>query len=104
MQSQEVYVFRIFVSGASVRSVRAVENLRELCGTKLGSGAAQIEVIDVLATPERAEQEKVIATPTVMRLSPPPSRRVIGDLADFDLAAAALGLPHGPAARDGHDG
>ena len=85
-------MFRIFVTGDSSRSQRAVENLRELCGTVL-EGDAQIEVVDVLSSPERAEAERVLATPTVLRLAPPPHRRVIGDLADFALAAAALGLP-----------
>ena len=88
-------MFRIFVMGASLRSVRAVEHLRELSAAALGD-AVEIEVVDVLASPERAEQEKIIATPTVLRLSPSPTRRVIGDLADLELAASALGLPGAP--------
>lgn len=90
MQSGEIYVFRIFVTGDSPRSQSAVENLRTLCRSIVGN-AATIEVVDVLADPGQAERERVIATPTVLQLSPKPGRRVIGDLADFDLAAAALG-------------
>lgn len=92
MPSGETYHFRIFVTGDSLRSQRAVENLRELCQVVVGR-AAEIEVVDVLSSPERAEEEKVIATPTVLRLSPSPTRRIIGDLGDLDLAASALGLP-----------
>lgn len=85
-------MFRIFVAGDSLRSERAVELLREICLTSLGY-TAEIEVVDVLGRPDRAEEEKIIATPTVVRLLPSPARRVIGDLTDFDLAASALGLP-----------
>jgi len=64
---------------------------------------ADIEVVDVLTSPERAESEKVIATPTVLRLSPAPARRVIGDLADYHMAAAALGLRSSDgSSTDGH--
>lgn len=92
-ETQDSYSFRIFVTGGSLRSQRAAANLRSLCAAALGDGFA-IEVVDVLERPELAEQERIIATPTVQRLSPPPSRRVVGDLSDFDLAAVALGLVH----------
>lgn len=102
MEAQEIYAFRIFVTGESLRSQRAVDNLRGLCAAAVGE-AVDIEVVDVLISPERAEQERVIATPTVLRLSPAPARRVIGDLADFHLAAVALGLQRpGPPSTDGH--
>lgn len=84
-------VFQIFVTGQSPRSQRAVENLRSLCAATLGDGFA-IEVVDVLERPDLAEHERIIATPTVLRRDPPPPRRVIGDLSDYELAASALGL------------
>ncbi len=92
-ESQNSYAFRIFVTGTSLRSHRAAVNLRELCAAALGDGF-EIELVDVLDRPDLAEEERIIATPTVLRLSPPPSRRVVGDLSDFKLAAAALGLSH----------
>lgn len=92
-ESQDGYAFRIFVTGTSPRSHRATVNLRELCAAALGDGF-EIEVVDVLERPDLAEQERIIATPTVQRLSPAPARRVIGDLSDFELAAAALGFAH----------
>ncbi len=97
-ETQDSYSFRIFVTGESLRSQRAATNLHSLCAAALGDGF-EIEVVDVLERPELAESERIIATPTVLRLSPPPSRRVVGDLSDFDLAAAALGLvqPEAPA-------
>jgi circadian clock protein KaiB len=50
-------------------------------------------VVDVVERPELAEQERIIATPTVVRRAPPPTRRVIGDLSDLRLTALSLGLP-----------
>lgn len=95
-------MFRIFVAGDSLRSQRAVEDLRGLCKARVGD-AAEIDVVDVLVQPQRAEEDRVMATPTVLRLSPPPARRVIGDLADFALAAAALGLMRDQATASGTD-
>lgn len=92
-ETQDSYSFRLFVTGASPRSQQAAANLRSLCAAAL-QHRFQIDVVDVLERPELAEEERIIATPTVLRLSPPPCRRVIGDLSDFDLAAAALGLVH----------
>ena len=96
----EIYSFRLFVTGDSLSSQRAIANLRGLCAAALGEGF-EMDVIDVLQRPELAEQERVIATPTVLRLSPPPPRRAIGDLSDFDLAAVALGLAHPQASTTG---
>lgn len=81
------------MTGDSPRSQRAADNLRNLCMVALGD-AFEIEVIDVSERPELAESERIIATPTVLRLSPPPLRRVVGDLSDFELASSALGLTH----------
>lgn len=97
-QTNDRYSFRLFVAGESLRSQRAAANLRSLCAAALGDGF-EIEVVDVLERPELAESERIIATPTVLRLFPPPARRVVGDLSDFELAAAALGLVHPPAPR-----
>ena len=95
-ESQDSYSFMIFVTGVSLRSQRAAANLRALCAAVLGDGF-EIEVVDVLERPELAEKERIIATPTVIQLSPPPVRRVVGDLSDFELASAALGLVRPPA-------
>ena len=89
------------MTGQSLRSQRAVANLRSLCAAALGDDF-EIDVVDVREQPESAEENRIIATPTVLRLSPPPRRRVIGDLSDFDLAATALGLQDPtPAQRGG---
>jgi circadian clock protein KaiB len=86
------YSFRIYVTGETTRSWQAVANLHRLCEAQL-AGHYEMEVVDVAERPELAEQERIIATPTVVRQAPPPRRRVIGDLSDLRLTAVSLGLP-----------
>ncbi|MEU6820465.1 circadian clock KaiB family protein [Streptomyces atriruber] len=86
------YSFTLFVAGATERSDAARWNLLTLCDTRLVDGY-ELEVIDVMQQPELAEENHILATPTVLRLSPLPRRRVIGDLSDQNRAALALGLP-----------
>lgn len=86
-----MYSFQIYVTGETVRSRQAVSNLKRLCESTIGD-AYNVEVVDVLKQPSLAEELRIIATPTVVRLSPPPPRRVIGDLSNFGLATIALDL------------
>jgi circadian clock protein KaiB len=68
-------------------AVRRIEQRVSAAGLPI-----QVEVIDVTADPDLAESERILATPTLVRESPPPRRRVIGDLSDTALAVAALDL------------
>ena len=86
------YSYRIYVAGDTPSSRRAVSNLRALCEARLASDY-ELEVVDVLHQPDRAEVARILATPTVFKLAPLPRRRVIGDLSDGGLAAIALDLP-----------
>jgi circadian clock protein KaiB len=88
---------RLFVTGTSPRTEIAVANLRRICEQEL-RGRYELQVIDVLEQPQLAEDEKVLATPTLIKQLPPPLRRVIGDLSDKDKVL--LGLEVRPAAHD----
>ena len=83
------YVLRLYVTGNTTRSERAINNLRRLCADVLRNGC-EVEVVDVLEQPELAEVDRVLATPTVIRRVPAPERRVVGDLSD--PAKVLLGL------------
>ena len=72
---------RLFVSGSTGASQRAVENLARLCETEL-QGRYEVEVIDVLEQPQAAESAKILATPTLIRQLPEPVCQIIGDLSD----------------------
>jgi len=73
------YLFRLFVSGLTPRSQTAIDRLHEYCDRHL-KGHHRIEVVDLYQCPERAAQEQIVATPTLLKLSPSPERRLIGDL------------------------
>lgn len=87
-----VYSFRLFVVGQTERSREAVANLRFVCESRV-PGRYEIEVVDAAERPDLAGEERILATPTVVRLAPLPQQRVIGDLSDHGRTTAALGLP-----------
>jgi len=89
------YFFRLYVAGQTERSQAAEANLRALCESRL-PGRYELEVVDAAERPGLAEEQRILATPTVVRLAPLPQRRVIGDLSDHHRAAYALGLPERP--------
>lgn len=77
------YVLRMFISGVTPHSTRAIENIRRLCEENL-KGRYELEVIDIYQQPEKARAEQIIAAPTLIKKLPLPLRRFIGDLSDFD--------------------
>lgn len=90
------YKLRLFISGSSPRSTRAVENLQRICEERL-QGQYDLEIIDVYENPEATRDLQVIATPTLIKLWPEPSRRTIGDMSDRDRVLAGLSLlAHAP--------
>jgi len=68
-----------------------VRSLTNLCEERL-SGRYELDVIDVLAHPERAESARILATPTLLKLSPAPRVRIVGDLSLRANVLAGLGL------------
>lgn len=87
----DTFRLRLFVTGRSARSEMAIANLRRICESEL-DGRYQMEIIDVLEDPQRAEDERILATPTLIKEVPPPSRRIVGDLSDTDKVLAGLDL------------
>ena len=75
------YTLRLYITGQSGQSQRAVRNLEWICENDLG-GNYRLEVVDVLEDPERADEDKVLATPTLIKEQPLPLRRLIGDMSD----------------------
>jgi circadian clock protein KaiB len=79
------------VTGATPRAQAAIANLRRICEQELG-GRYQLEIIDVLEHPQLAEDDKILATPTLIKQLPPPLRKVIGDLSDKEKVLLGLEL------------
>jgi len=87
----EKYVIKLYVTGQTPRAQTAIDNLRRLCEQELG-GRYDLVVIDVLERPQLAEDEKILATPTVVKELPVPIRRIIGDLSDSERVLLGLDL------------
>lgn len=83
------YRLILYITGTSPRAKIAIANLQRLCENEL-EGQYELEIVDVLQHPQRAEDEKILATPTLIKMLPPPLRRVIGDLSDKDKVLLGL--------------
>jgi len=81
----------LFVSGASDLSARAIADATELCDVRL-SGRFRLSVVDVHGDPAATLSSGVQAAPTLVRSSPLPMRRFVGDLSDADAVVLRLGL------------
>ena len=85
------FLFKLYVSGNTLRSRRAIANLQAFCDRQL-QDRSQIQIIDVIKSPEIAESEKILITPTLVRELPLPRERIIGDLSDTKVLSLALDL------------
>jgi circadian clock protein KaiB len=81
---------RLYVSGQALNSRTAIRNLESLRAALTASAA--VEVVDVREKPELAEEDRILATPTLVRREPPPVRKIIGDLSDTHRVLAGLEL------------
>jgi len=85
------YVLKLYVSGRTPRTERAITGVREICERDL-AGFYELDVVDVLEWPQLAENEKILATPTLVRELPTPLRRLVGDLSDRKKVLFGLDL------------
>lgn len=96
------YVFHLYVTGHTPRSLRAEANLRRMCEQCLGADY-ELAVIDVQARPDLAEAARIFATPATVRVAPLPPYKIIGDLSDSDKVAIALGIEERGTASSGKE-
>ncbi len=85
------YVLRLFVTGASPNSVRAISNLKQICETYI-KGKYLLEIIDVYQQKTIAETEQIVSLPLLIKIVPAPQRRLIGDMSDTNKVLRGLGL------------
>jgi circadian clock protein KaiB len=85
------YELKLYVTGTSPRSGQAIANVRSLCEEYL-KGRYDLEVIDIYQQPAVAVTEQIIAAPTLIKKSPAPTRRMIGDLSDRDKILVGLNI------------
>ena len=85
------YKLRLFITGSTPRSTRAIENMHRICEVNL-KGEYDLEIIDVYQSPETTRDLQIVATPTLVKILPEPLRRIIGDLSDEERVLAGLDL------------
>ncbi len=85
-------MLRLYVTGLTPRSTRAIETVRAVCERRL-PGRYELEIVDVYQQPGRITEDQVFATPTLVKLEPTPLRRIIGDMSDQPRLLYGLGLP-----------
>ena len=85
------YILKLYVTGNTQRSESAISNLKELCEANLPNHH-KICIVDVLKQPDIAEKEKIFVTPTLIRESPLPQIRIIGDFSDKKTVLMGLGI------------
>jgi circadian clock protein KaiB len=90
-QEEATYVLRLFITGATPNSIRAVTNIRQICEDHL-KGRYALEIVDVYQQQQLAEQEQLVALPLLIKKQPIPERRMIGDLSDTKKVLRGLGL------------
>ena len=86
-----VYVLRLYITGTTPKSTRAIRNLTKMCQERL-AGRYELEVIDIYQQPALASAEHIIAVPTLLKKLPLPVRTLIGDLSNEQQLVAGLGL------------
>ncbi len=85
----EGYLLKLFVAGMSSRSVAAIRSIKRICDQQLGANY-HLEIVDLYRDPARAQQEQIVAAPTLIKTKPEPLRRIIGSMADETRVKSAL--------------
>lgn len=88
---KKTYILKLYVAGNTPSSVRALKTLNNILEKEF-QGVYALKVIDVLKNPQLAEEDKILATPTLAKILPPPVRKIIGDLSDRERVLIGLDL------------
>ncbi|MBD2742184.1 circadian clock protein KaiB [Coleofasciculus sp. FACHB-1120] len=88
---KKTYVLKLYVAGNTSNSVRALTTLKNILEHEF-QGVYALKVIDVLKNPQLAEEDKILATPTLAKVLPPPVRKIIGDLSDREKVLVGLDI------------
>jgi len=87
----QAYVLRLFVAGTTLRSQRAISHMRHICDEHL-AGRFDLEVIDVYTNPEATLEYQIVATPTLVKVSPEPRCKIIGEFSDHARVIRGLNI------------
>ncbi len=89
LEKEKKYILKLYITGETVTSNKALLRLGNILEDEL-CGLYDLEVIDVLKNPQLAEDDKILATPTLIKVLPPPIRKIIGELSDKEKVLLGL--------------
>ena len=89
--SRAEYILRLYVTGSTPRSLKAISNLKKFCEEYL-DGDYELQVIDMYKNPHAAREAQIVAAPTLIKRLPAPARRFIGDLSNKNKLLVGLGI------------
>jgi circadian clock protein KaiB len=95
----ETWDLRLYVAGQTAKSIAAFANLKKVCEEHL-AGKYRIEIVDLLANPQLARGDQILAIPTLVRKLPSPIRKIIGDLSNTERVLVGLQLRSGKPGRE----
>ncbi len=87
----EKYILRLYVTGTTTRSMRAIANVKKICEEHL-KGRYELQIVDLYQQPQLAKGEQIFAIPTLIRRLPPPLRQIIGDMSETERVLMGLDL------------
>lgn len=87
----QLWLLRLYIAGQTPKSVRAINNLREICKIHLADKYS-IEVVDLMVHPEIGKTDQILAIPTLVRRLPPPLTKIIGDLSNVEHVLIGLNI------------
>jgi len=90
-RASQRYVLKLYVTGATARSLRAIANIKAICEQYL-KGRYDLEVVDIYQRPARLRGEQIVAVPTLIKRLPAPMRRMVGDLSKTEQVLRGLDL------------
>jgi circadian clock protein KaiB len=93
-ETEEKYILKLFVIGMSLGSIRAIENIKEICEEFLKDGY-DLEIIDIHLNPNSMYENDIIASPTLIKSNPAPRKKLIGDLSNRKKVLALLSINPG---------
>jgi len=89
------WILRLYVAGQTPKSLAAFANLRQLCESRL-AGRYIIEIVDLTKAPQLAQNDQIVALPTLVRKIPAPIKRIIGDLSNVERVTLAMDMDPAP--------
>jgi circadian clock protein KaiB len=90
---ETLVVMVLYIAEGGPNSVQALSNLRAICDEHLAANY-RLEIVDILQSPQRAQADGVVLTPSLTKVSPAPAAKIVGNLSDKQSVMRALGLVH----------